>query len=168
MLRHSLTPVVLALSLAGCATATPYQPAKDGLGYSEQKLESNRYRVMFAGNSSTPRQTVENYLLYRAAEITLNNGYDYFVIADNATNADTRYLQTFTGPAYGAYYWRPYWGVGAATTTADPITEYQAEANIIVFKGPKPADNPKAFDARELKTNLEAQIVRPQPKVAEN
>jgi hypothetical protein len=40
-------------------------------GYSDQQIESNRFRVSFAGNSLTARETVERYLLYRAAELTV-------------------------------------------------------------------------------------------------
>jgi len=152
---------VAVLGLAACATATPYQPKLSGYGYAEQRLETNRYKVSFAGNSSTPRQTVENYLLYRAAEVTLQNGYDYFVLAEQNTQADTRYQETFTG--FGApYYWYPrgYYG-GVGTSSANPITEFEAVANILVFKGSKPADNFKAFDARDLKANLEPYITRP-------
>ncbi len=155
----------LALVLAACATATPYQPAKNGQGYAEQRLESNRYKITFAGNSSTTRQMVENYLLYRSAEVTLQNGYDYFVMADTNTDSQTSYTQTFNG-GFGSYYWYPYGGPfwGMNTGTSMPRTEYEAQANILVFKGPKPADNFKAFDAREVKANLEALIARPQDK----
>ncbi|MDZ4076880.1 MULTISPECIES: CC0125/CC1285 family lipoprotein [Hydrocarboniphaga] len=158
----------LALALAACATATPYQPVgKSGSGYAEQRLESNRYKITFAGNSITPRQTVENYLLYRSAEVTLQNGYDYFVLADNNTDSQTSYSQTFGG-GFGSYYWGPWggpgWGWGGSTGTSIPRTEYQAQANILVFKGEKPANDPKAFNAHEVKANLESVIVRPQTK----
>jgi hypothetical protein len=160
----------LMLALAACATATPYQPLKDGVGYGEQRIESNRYKVTFSGNSNTPRQTVENYLLYRAAEVTLQNGYDYFVQADSATDAQTSYTQLGTG--FGGYrsYWSPFYGPGFGfdTSSAIPRTEYEAQASILVFKGPKPADNYKAFDAREVKANLEATIARPPQQAAKN
>jgi hypothetical protein len=61
---------IAGLTLAACATATPYQPAgyngQRG-GYAEQRLESDRYRVTFAGNSLTSREQVEMALLLRAA-----------------------------------------------------------------------------------------------------
>ena len=82
--------------LAGCGTATPYQPATDGQGYAEQALERDRYRVTFVGNSLTSRETVENYLLYRAAEVTLEKGYDHFVIVEKDTERNTIYHSTFT------------------------------------------------------------------------
>ena len=59
--------LVLGVVLAACAKPTPYKPADNGTGYTEQKLEANRYRVTFSGNSVTDRETVDNYLLYRAA-----------------------------------------------------------------------------------------------------
>ena len=156
----------LSLTLMACATATPYQPLRSGQGYSEQRLESNRFKILFAGNASTPRQTVENYLLYRSAEVTLQNGYDYFVMADTSTEAETRYTQTFNG-GFGSYFWGPYYGpgfgLGVNSGSSVPRTEYEAQANILVFKGKKPSNDVKAFDARDLKANLESTITRPAP-----
>ena len=66
--------VAAVLSLVACATATPYQPIGAGGasgGFSEQRIEANRYRVTFAGNSLTSRERVENYLLFRAAELPI-------------------------------------------------------------------------------------------------
>ena len=75
MARRSATlaaAIALAAALTGCATPTPYQPNIPGQavsgGYSETKIESNRWRVTFAGNTLTSRETVEGYLLFRAAE----------------------------------------------------------------------------------------------------
>jgi outer membrane biogenesis lipoprotein LolB len=57
--------------LAACSQATPYQPASSGSaihgGDSQQLIAPNHYRVRFHGNSLTSRETVEAYLLYRAA-----------------------------------------------------------------------------------------------------
>ena len=74
--------------MTACATATPYQPAvSDRYGFEEQRIESNRVRITFRGNSVTDRETVETYLLYRAAELTLQNGQDYFIVANRDTEA---------------------------------------------------------------------------------
>ncbi len=80
--------------LAACATTTPYQPLGKNGGFSEQRIETNRYRIAFMGNSSTPRQTVENYMLYRAAELTINSSFDYFILTGNDTEARTRYSES--------------------------------------------------------------------------
>ena len=77
-----LVALVGALALGACATATPYQPAGyngERGGYAEQRLEANRFSVSFSGNSVTSRDQVEMSLLLRSAELTVENGYDWFV-----------------------------------------------------------------------------------------
>ena len=80
MLRKLLVAaaIVTTLATAACQSGpTPYQPgAGRDLGYTESRIENDRYRIAFKGNSLTDRETVENYMLYRAAELTLQNGYD--------------------------------------------------------------------------------------------
>src|ERR1700683_1245865 len=79
--------------VAACATPTPYEPAKseNGEGYTTQRIESNRFRIWFRGNSIPSRQTVDTYMLYRAAEVTLENGSDYFVIVNKDVDKNTGY-----------------------------------------------------------------------------
>ena len=97
MTKLRKTPVLIALAgalaLGACATATPYQPAgvngQRG-GYAEQRLEANRYAVSFSGNSVTSRDQVEMSLLLRSAELTVENGYDWFATVTRATDRDTR------------------------------------------------------------------------------
>jgi hypothetical protein len=94
LIHFARIAVVIAFAglLAACVTATPYQPAPPrGFGYSEERLDQNKYRVTFRGNSLTKRETVEDYLLYRAAELTLQNGYSHFLIIGRDTEAKTRY-----------------------------------------------------------------------------
>jgi hypothetical protein len=167
--------------LAGCETATPYQPLKPGAadsgGYSEVKLEQDRWRVTFRGNSMTSRSTVETYLLYRAAELTVNQGYDWFETVERQTDKHTQTYVDPTGP-YG-YGWRPYWryyGRGYGWRGWDPywgdpfwadqvdvqtIERYETSAEIIMRHGPKPADDKHAFDARDVLSNLASKIVKP-------
>src|SRR5215510_5409937 len=107
--------LALATGLTACATATPYQPNVPGQktsgGYSELRLEPNRFRVNFQGNTLTSRETVEGYLLFRAAELTVQSGFDYFSMVDRNTDRRTQtYVQPdpFYSPWYGGYgYWRP-------------------------------------------------------------
>jgi hypothetical protein len=182
--------LALAATLAGCATPTPYQPnipgQKTSGGFSEQRIESNRYRVTFAGNSLTSRETVEGYLLFRAAELTVQQGYDWFNIVDRATQRDARtYIEPdplyspWYGPGYA--YWRPhwrYWGPGPGWHSWDPfwggpfwadrvdvrtIEKFEASAEIFMGKGPKPAADPRAFEARQVIANLQPRIQYPAP-----
>ncbi len=172
-LKYAAGIVVLA-ALAGCAGPTPYRPAEDGFGYAVQPLEANRVRVTFAGNSLTPRETVENYLLYRAAEATLENDYDHFIVTERDTERRTTYETSVVGyggwpgywpgywAGYSCYYCRPGFGAaGLATARTRPRDRYTAYANIVMGKGDKPADRPDAYDARALLARLEPLIERP-------
>jgi hypothetical protein len=159
--------------LSACATATPYQPATNRYGFEEQRIESNRVRITFRGNSLTERETVETYLLYRAAEVTLESGHDYFIVANRDTEEHSR-LQG-TGPyrprmAFDYWYfsaargWSPWYDPFWDTPQSyREVTRYEAVAEIAMFDGAKPQDNPDAFDAREVQSNLQGQIVRPPP-----
>lgn len=182
--------LVLATGLAACQTATPYQPAAKGSatsgGYSETRLEPNRWRVNFDGNSMTSRETVEGYLLFRAAELTLQNGDDWFEINDRHTDRNARtyvdpdpLYRPWYGPGFG--YWRPSWrfrGRGFGWRTWDPyfgdpfwadqvdvhtVQSFEASAEIITHKGTKPADDPRAFDAHAVVDNLKSRIQYPAP-----
>ena len=84
-------PRLLLSSLVPARWKRPYQASEGRYGYSEQQIEEDRYRVIFAGNPSTPRETVQNYLLYRSAELTVQNGYDYFTVTDRDVERSTRY-----------------------------------------------------------------------------
>lgn len=169
MRRTLATTLALTLILASCATTTPYGPAHDGLGYTDQQLDANRFRVTFAGNESTERETVENYLLYRAAEVTLERGYDYFVIANRDTSDETSYQQrggsgfSIGGFGFGGGGWGSSVGVSTGGT-ADAESEYTAMAEILVYRGIKPEDDRDAFDARQVKENLEDTIERAEAK----
>lgn len=163
----TLAPVLLAAALvAACAQPTPYAPAIDGKGYREQQLESDRFRVSFRGNSATLRETVENYLLYRAAEVTLETGNDRFRIIKQEIESETVYRTTLSGfNDFGFsrfnYYYQPYFG-GFAAGSSRPITSYEALANIIVISGDENRDDDQTYDARDVIEKLGPTIVRPQ------
>ncbi|MEO1722639.1 MAG: hypothetical protein AAFR84_09575 [Pseudomonadota bacterium] len=163
----ALGAVVLAIT--GCTEPTRYTPAVERDGYTDRSVEENRFRVSFAGNTQTPRETVETYLLYRAAELTLAAGKDWFKLANQDTEVETRFSSFSTGfgsSGFGPFFYRSgfrhgfFGGFGAATTTR-PITRYEAFANILVFEGEKPTDDPAAYDARSVIETLEPEIIRP-------
>jgi hypothetical protein len=188
-MKRPLLAVLAAGALVGglsaCATATPYQPlnpadASAG-GYHDVKLDSTHWRVSFSGNTVTSRETVERYLLYRAAELTAAQGFDWFQESDKHTNRTT---EVYVPPAYYGfgygYGWRPYWRFHRAGFRGrfyggwggwydgfdDPFgpdfvqtwDRYDVTAEIMMGHGPKPA---QALDAREVMANLGPGIVRP-------
>jgi hypothetical protein len=178
--------LLLAISLvvASCATSTPYQPEIAGQrihgGYSERRLGDNRYIVTFDGNTLTSRERVEGYMLYRAAELTVQSGYEWFRIVDRLTESDQRtYVEPNYRPWYGYGSWRPYWrynrrGYGWDTWYPygpDPfwadrydtrtVREFEAHAEIVMGRGPLPASDGNLFDARKVIADLEPSIERP-------
>ena len=78
---RALALTLLAGLLAGCMAPSPYAPRLEGqqTGYTDRALTQTRYRVTFTGNTVTPRETVESYLLLRAAEVTRAAGYTNFM-----------------------------------------------------------------------------------------
>ncbi|MAN66927.1 MAG: hypothetical protein CME91_09805 [Hyphomonadaceae bacterium] len=160
--RFNFAFAAAALVLGACATSTPYAPMDGRYGYAEQRIETNRYRVAFHGNSSTSRETVEAFLLYRAAELTLENGFDYFLVVERDTDVTRTY--TSTGPdrsVYGYYrqgYHRfPYYAYGYPWSYDATVREhrrFEANAYIQMHKGEKPKGDIRAFDARDVIKNL--------------
>lgn len=186
MFIFALAGSLAVTGLGGCTTMTPYQPAVRGQhpggGYSETALGQGRYRVNFAGNSLTSRDRVEGYLLYRAAELTVRDGYDWFLIVDRLTERDA-YSYTTPDPFYRPWYgngygrWRPWWrysqggrwgtwypGRGpfwADTVTLNTVQRFEAHAEIVLRRGPIPAGEERAFDARQVMRDLGPTIERP-------
>lgn len=174
--------LIATTALTACATATPYQPNVRGQavsgGFSETRLEADRFQVHFKGNSLTSRDTVERYLLYRAAELTVAQGADWFATVERKTDRRTRtYVDPDPRGLYGG--WRPYWryyGPSWGWRAWDPwygdpfwadridvrtVDRYEASAEILIGRGAKPANDTRAFDAREVLANLGPTIVRP-------
>ncbi|HVY88813.1 MAG TPA: hypothetical protein VG942_08090 [Hyphomonadaceae bacterium] len=153
-MRATLMLAVIAAGLASaCAsTATNYQPAtaQNPHGYAESMLEENKARITFSGNSSTELATVKKYVLFRAAELTLNSGYDYFVMIDRGVESSAEYRTK--GPV------RPRFGGGELEQSG---ASYEAMADITMFRGMKPDILPNAYDAHQVQRNLDAGIVRP-------
>ncbi len=179
------TALAGGLALAGCMEATPYAPSTGSgqyrTGYWDEQIEPDRWRVTFAGNSLTARDTVERYLLYRAAQLTVEHGFDHFVLVDRNTEKHTStYVDQPFGPGpygyWGAswrYYgrgrgwrsWDPFWGDPFFDRDIDinTVQRYEASAEVVMGHGPKPANNVRAFDAHSVIATLGPQVQPPAP-----
>ena len=192
-----------AATLAACATPTPYRPAVGSgfsrTGFSDQQIEQNRFRVSFAGNSYTSRETVERFLLFRAAQLTLETGGDHFIMVDRDTDKQTRTYTTpgvggfggfggfgggwgfgglggpwggwapgwrFHGPGFGWRGWDPFWGDPFWGNNVDirTVDRYEAIAEIVTGRGPKPPANVRAFDAHDVIERLGPTIRVPEDR----
>ena len=86
MFRHTLLIITAALLAACAGTGPAYKQAdREGdYGYHENQIAEKRYRVTFTSRSGN-QEIARDYALLRAAELTLQKGYDWFEVADSET-----------------------------------------------------------------------------------
>ncbi|MDB5440998.1 MAG: hypothetical protein JWM33_3425 [Caulobacteraceae bacterium] len=156
LLAISLTAAALALS--ACATPTVYAPASQqrGQGFSEQRIENGRYRVTFAGAGDPAR--INDLALRRAAELTLQDGYDWFRVAGrsgqvNRGNGPTISLGTGTRSGGYGYYGGSGVSLGLGTSFNLGLPQSTSSFEILMQHGSKP-DQPDAYDARDVIRNI--------------
>ena len=155
--------VAAALSLAACASLAPYGPQRGpgGQGFSEQRIEGDRYRVTYNGIGSPG--PVADFALLRAAELTLEQGYDWFEVTQ-------RYIDGRPGSAgglrpsvsvgfgsssgrYGGYrYSGSSTGVGVGLNFSGP-SPTSTVLEVRLGRGERP-DRGEVYDAAEVRANL--------------
>ena len=166
--------------LCGCTTMTATVPAYrpqasgGGIGYSDEQLTATRYRVSFSGDTETTRAQVEDYLLRRAAEITVQAGYNYFVFDNRSIQTDTNFYRTTdswdptTGLAFGLGRRYPgrseHFAKGSipafwSEKEAVPITHYTARSEIVVLPPDQVGTHLGALAAREILRNLAPEVL---------
>jgi hypothetical protein len=129
---------MLAVLGAACAP-TPYQPQTLEGGYAHTRVNADTFNVVFQGNAQTSRQTAETYALYRSAELTVESGFDYFVVIGGNSEA--------------LYHGEP------GRPPADPSGKNPSVVVLFkAFKGEKPSG--AVYDARDVLRTLGPSIVR--------
>ncbi|MDB6061541.1 MAG: hypothetical protein JWM78_1644 [Verrucomicrobiaceae bacterium] len=125
MIKHLFTVLLITL-LAACAT--PYDTKKSGwtggMGFSETQLGPDLWQVDFTGNNYTDRDTTKKYVLKKAAEIALREGYPYFKTVEAQTAKDT------VGATGGGYFG----SFGAGQTYANTSTLTNITAQLLKTK----------------------------------
>jgi len=157
--------------LSGCATSTANAPthrpqaSDESAGYADQQINATRYRVSFAGDNQTSRGQVEDFLLRRAAEITVRAGYNYFAFDNRSIETDTNLYRTndnwdpVNGLAFGLGRRYPgraeHFAKGSTPAfwsekEAVPITRYTARSDVVLLPSDQLAMHPDALAAREI------------------
>jgi len=155
------------ISVAGIFTiacATSYQPVTNSGGYREVLIGTNTYRVEFEGNRYTSLEKARTFVLYRCAELTVENGFDSFLVVDTAEKKagepltrDERYEEVSsvrmsevnkcaTPAVLRDSELRP----ASTVVVKHPV----ARAVIKMIAGPPPSGDPKAHDARRVMAEL--------------
>jgi len=172
-MKRLVLSALAALSLAACATTpTVYQPASGpgAVGYSEFRIETDRYRVMFRGGSNASERQVMDYALVRAADLTLSQGADWFRVTDRSMSfgpGPTSRSSFSIGVGGGSWGHRSGVGVGLGTTFGDvgyggggaPV----ASLEVLMGRGPKPPGL-DVYDARAVRSSLGGGAPGPTPR----
>ena len=140
--------LMLMIVWSGCATS--YQKDSFTGGFSETQLSENVWIVNFRGNGFTRKERTVDLSLLRSAELTIENGFNYFLIGGSSTDVSTN---TFTTPQqsystgtiqgygnYATYQGNTQYYGGQTITVRKPTTSN----TITMFK----EKIPNAFDAK--------------------
>ena len=154
-LRLLAAALVLALSACATPTPTPYEAQTGRYGYATEELKSGAWQVQFTANQLTPRDVVENYALYRAAELARQQGFDQFAVMDRTydTHTDRTYAYTTRPPGFYSDEQR----LMGTTTYYDPFdstrmvtTEWRTATLVIrPFRGAVPAGAHRVYSAAD-------------------
>ena len=146
---------IAALAVSACATAGPaaYGPADSkGFGYEETRIESDRYRIVYQGSGDMPPEQVEDYARLRAAELALENGYDWFrVIGQNVSGEQRGGVGLGLGAGGGSYGRSTGVGVGVSGDlgTIGGKDYFTVRMEVLFGKG-EPPEEGEYFNAREI------------------
>jgi len=148
-----------ALALTACASLAPYgaQMGPNGQGYSEQRIESNRYRVTYNGVGAAGR--VADWALVRAADLTTEQGYDWFEVTQSWTDGRPGGAGGLSpsvsigggSSRYGGYSASGV-GVGVGLNFSGPQPT-STTLEVVLGRGQKP-DRPNVYDARSVQGSI--------------
>ena len=144
-----------SLAVAACQTIepTPYQARESGAGYSETSLGEGIYRISFEGNAVTSYKTVEDYLLYRAAEVAHEHQADTFTVLRNtepSTFIESRPETTvchYSPADFSQFVLYP--DAEAVVDDPSPATRFEAYIDIKLGPAPAGADDAQVFRTQE-------------------
>lgn len=128
-------------------------------GYYDTRINSNTAMVTYDGSMFSNPSRIHNYLLYRCAQVTINNGYDYFIITSESTspvNVNTTSKVSYNGylsdraKMYNNYDRNQ--TLHSANETSSPMRENKSTTQVAVikmFQGKPPCCN-RAYVATDI------------------
>lgn len=121
-MKHILISCTAILSLAACATSGPtaFGPVspKSDIGFSNTKIEKDRFRVGFTARSD---MEAKDFALLRAAQIAKTEGYSHFeILTGNVlSNGPNSPIGTSIGIGGGRFGRHSHSNVGVGVDVAD-------------------------------------------------
>jgi hypothetical protein len=131
-------PRLFALIIAGIflivltSCASPYQREGFGGGYSDAQLSENVFRVGFRGNGYTSADRASDFALIRAAELTLENGFNYFVVVNENNSVHASSYTTPTTTNSSAYVSGNYVYGNSTTYGGQTFTSYKPRNSVTI------------------------------------
>ncbi len=150
--------LLILLTLTACASAGPadYSAANGGrFGFSDAKIETGRYRVIYKGSGGVPPFVVEQFALRRAAELTLENDQDWFRVVGKQVDGDRRGgVSVGGGVGSGRVGRRSSVGVGVGGDfgTIGSRAFYEVTLEILTGMGEQP-EGEEVYNARSIIEN---------------
>ena len=96
--------IIVTIASGAClflvACATPYQHLGLGGGFTDKQIAPDTFKIHFRGNGYTPDKRAQDLAVLRAAELTLEHGYQYFTVL-NAGSSDRGFVAPVTGTVVG-------------------------------------------------------------------
>ena len=160
------------LTLGACASAPAYSPAQsaNGVGYTDQRIENDRFRVTYRGGPRMSSAEVQDYTLMRAAQLTLDNGADWFEIINADTDADAKRRYNTEYGYDTQYVVQRSCGIAGCSNRLVPVTvrtEYETVELRTVYehamefrigRGAKSSSAPMVYDARDTFGTISARV----------
>jgi hypothetical protein len=147
------------LLASACETPTAYAPAQrvGGPGYIETPIESDRFRVTFNTASGGVRMA-EDMARRRAAALTLERGYDWFIVTNRVAEpyGGGSRSSLSIGTGFGSFGRGSFssLGVGVGVPLGGSSGGgASVSLEVRLGKGPRPED-PSAYDARDVQRAL--------------
>ena len=153
-----------AFALSACASTPTYTPAASATaaGYSETQVESNRYFVTYRAAGAADAALIQDYALLRAADLTLQNGREWFWVDRRSLDGQGQGRGPSIGIGVGGGSYGGRGGVGGSVGLSVPLGNRGEQARAATLEirfgeGAKP-DDPNAYDARSISTNLRSRL----------
>lgn len=170
MKTSRLLIIVPALVLAACASQPDYRPAKnaDGYGYYSRALGTDRYIVGYNGDSTMSENLVKDYALFHAAELTMQQGKNWFRVVERESRSVEKSRRGFTrhradyavqrscGLLGCSSSMRPVMHTSVHIDAASGRTLWSSRLEIVMGTGPIPGEFGSHYEADALMKSLMA------------
>lgn len=152
---------LIIILLAACSSSNPQYQAADqkGFGYSDKQLATDKYWVSYKSRD-TNAQRATDFALLRAAELTIAQGYEWFVVSEKdvsgkrlvrnePTEVHVDTIANCTSDMCGSVPTTRKYGSDGVNIEQEERADFTVELTVLFGKGERP--EPKfVYDAREV------------------